>query len=73
MNGEEVKTIREKLKLTRDEMAVFLCLSGYQSMMNIETNFRKPSRFAAKVLRYLDSIPKNKASTLIEEINRHET
>lgn len=73
MDGEEIKTIREKLKLSRDEMSDFLCLSGYQSMTNIETNFRKPSKFTAKILRYLDSIPKNKACALIEEINRHET
>jgi DNA-binding transcriptional regulator YiaG len=73
MNGEEVKTIRENLKLSREEMSEFLCLSGYQSMTNIETNFRKPSKFASKVLHYLDSIPKNKACALIEEINRHET
>ena len=73
MEGEEVKIIREKLKLSREEMSTFLCLSGYQSMTNIETNFRKPSKFTAKVLRYLDSIPKNKACALIEEINRHDS
>lgn len=72
MNGEEVRQIREKLGLTREEMAEFLCLAGYQSIMNIETGFRQPSKFSAKVLSYLDSISRNKATGLIEELNRHE-
>jgi DNA-binding transcriptional regulator YiaG len=72
VEGEDVKKIREKLGLTRDELAQFLCLSGYQSMMNVETGFRRPARFAAKVLSYLNSIPKQKAIGLIEELNRHE-
>jgi len=72
MEGEEVRIIREKLGLTRDEMAEFLCLAGYQSMMNIETGFRSPSRFSAKVLSYLKSLPNTKALKLIEELNGHE-
>lgn len=72
MKGKKVKEIREKLELSRDEFAKFLCLSGYQSMMNIETDFRQPNKFTAKILRYLDAISKNKAVALIEEINRHD-
>ena len=72
MEGDEVKKIREKLGLSRDEMAQFLCLSGYQSIMNIETGFRRPARFSAKILSYLNSISKQKAMALIEELNRHE-
>ena len=72
MDGEEVRRIREKLGLTREEMSEFLCLAGYQSMMNVETGFRKPAKFSAKVLAFLDSLPKNKALGLIEEMNRHE-
>lgn len=72
MKGDEVKEIREKLNLTREELSIFLCLSGYQSMMNIETDFRKPSKFASKVLLYLNSLPKTKAIALINDMNRHE-
>ena len=73
MEGEELRKIRDKLGLTREEMAEFLCLAGYQSMMNIETDFRKPSKFTAKVLSYLNALSKIKALALIEEINRHES
>ena len=72
MDGEEVRKIREKLGLTHEEMAELLCLSGYQSMMNIETGFRQPAKFSAKVLSYIDSLSKQKALALIEELNRHE-
>ncbi len=72
MNGKEIKEIREKLGMTREEFAHFLCLSGYQAMMNIETDFRKSSKFTMKFLRYLDDLSKIKAQTLIEEINKHD-
>jgi DNA-binding transcriptional regulator YiaG len=73
MDGEEVKKIREKLEFTREEFSKFLCLSGYQSIANIETDFRKPNRFAMKVLRHLDAISKTKAVALIKEMNRHDS
>lgn len=73
MTGNEVKEIREKLGMDRDQFAVFLCLSGYQSMMNIETGFRQPNRFTAKILKYLNSIPKAKALKMIEEINANDS
>lgn len=72
MTGNEIKRIREKLDMTRDDLAELLCLSGYQAMMNIETDFRKPSKLAIRLLRYLESLPKTKAKVLIEELNRHE-
>ncbi|OFZ54298.1 MAG: hypothetical protein A2328_01990 [Bdellovibrionales bacterium RIFOXYB2_FULL_36_6] len=72
MEGSEVRRIREKFELTREEFAEFLCIAGYRSMINIETDFRNTSKFSAKVLSYLDSLPKNKALGLIEELNRHE-
>ena len=71
--GDEVRRIREKLGLTRDELARLLCLSTYNSVMNIETGFRNPGKLTAKLLRYLDSISKPKALTLIEELNRHDS
>lgn len=72
MEGDELREVREKLGLSREEMAEFLCLSGYRTMMNIETGFRQPSKFTAKVVGYLDSLPIKKALGLIEELNRHE-
>jgi DNA-binding transcriptional regulator YiaG len=72
MEGKEVRKIREKLGFTREEFAEFLCLAGYRSVMNIETDFRRTGKFSAKVLSYINSLPKNKALKLIEELNRHE-
>lgn len=72
MKAEEVKRIREKLGLSREEFANFLCLSGYQAMMNIETDFRKPNKLAIKLMRYLDSLSKAKANALIDEVNKYD-
>lgn len=72
MKAEEIKRIREDLSLNRDELAQLLCLSGYQAMMNIETGFRRPSKLAIRLLRYLDSLSRLKAKTLIEELMKHE-
>jgi len=72
MDGDEVKRIREKFDLKREDLAELLCLSGYRTMMNIETNFRRPAKLAIRLLRYLDSLPKTKAKVLIEELNNHE-
>lgn len=68
MEAEEIRRIREDLKLSRDELSQLLCLSGYRTMMNIETGFRKPNKLAIRLLRYLDSLPKSKAKVLIEEL-----
>ncbi len=73
MKGEEVKRIREKLEMNRNDLAELLCLAGYQSMMNIETDFRRPAKLAVRLLRYLDSLPKSKAMVLIEELKRHDS
>jgi DNA-binding transcriptional regulator YiaG len=68
MIHDEVKNIRQKFELTREEFAQFLCISNLKAMSNIEIGFRNPNRFALKFLRYLDSLPKKKAMTLIQEI-----
>ncbi len=73
MKSEELKRIREKLDMNRDDLAQLLCLSGYQAMMNIETGFRRPSKLAIRLLRYLDSLPKTKALALIEDLKRHDS
>ncbi|MBX3041570.1 MAG: hypothetical protein KF789_12760 [Bdellovibrionaceae bacterium] len=69
MKGIEVKEIREKLGLDREQFADLLCLSGYQAMMNIETDFRKPSKLAVRFLRFLDAQPKKKALEFIDNFN----
>jgi DNA-binding transcriptional regulator YiaG len=72
MKSDEIKRIREKLEMERKDLAEFLCLSGYQAMMNIETGFRQPNKLAIRLLRYLDAIPKYKAMALVEELKKHE-
>ena len=73
MKGKEVRTIREKLGLTPEEFAELLCLAGYQSMMNIESDFRKPSKLAVRLLRYLDGQQKKAALEFIKEFGGYET
>lgn len=72
MNGMEIKRIRKKLGMTREEFAEVLCLSGYRTMMNIETDFRKPSKLAVRLLRYLDDKQKKKALEFIEEFKEYD-
>ena len=72
MDGDDVRRIREKLGMTREEFADFLCLSGYRTMMNIETDFRKPSKLAIRLLRYHDGQQKKKAAEFIEEFKGDE-
>ena len=72
MSGNEIRDIREKLKMSREDLAALLCLSGYRTMMNIETDFRKPNKLAIRLLRYLDLLPEKKAQTLIEELLSHD-
>jgi DNA-binding transcriptional regulator YiaG len=73
MDGDEVKRIREKFGMTREEFAELLCLSGYRSMMNIETDFRKPSKLTIRLLRYLDGQQKKKALEFIEEFKEYDS
>jgi DNA-binding transcriptional regulator YiaG len=71
---KEFKQIREKLAMTQKEMAHLLGYTGNaQTVKNIEGGSRNPGKLAIKLLRYLSSLPKSKAATLIEELNRHET
>lgn len=72
MKPAEIKRIREKLDMKREDLAQLFCLSGYQAMMNIETGFRRPNKLAVRMLRYLDSLTKAKALVLIEELKKHE-
>jgi DNA-binding transcriptional regulator YiaG len=72
VKGKEVQEIREKLGLDRHQFAEYICLSGYQAMMNIETDFRKPSKLTIRLLRYLEGQSKKKALDFLEKFNSHE-
>lgn len=71
MEGEEVRRIREKLGLTRNEFAEVFGLSTYQAVSNIEISFRRPSKLTMILLRALDSLPKEKARALIALLRKH--
>lgn len=72
MKELDIRSIREDFGMTREEFAELLCLSGYNAMMNIENGYRNPSKFTARFLRYLSSLPRQKALVLIEELKKHE-
>jgi DNA-binding XRE family transcriptional regulator len=71
VNVKEFKETREKLGLTQKQMAELLG-GQIQTIKNIEVGHRKPGKLAIKLLRYLVSIPKGKATALIEELNHHD-
>jgi len=71
MEGEEVRRIREKLGLTRNEFAEIFGLSTYQAVSNIEIDFRRPSKLTIILLRVLDSLSKMKAQALIALLRKH--
>ena len=73
MDIKEFKQIREQLEMTQKEMAQLLGFAGEaQTVKNIEGGKRKPGKLAIKLLRFLSSLSKSKATALIEELNRHE-
>lgn len=71
MKGAEVRRIREKLGLSRDEFAVAFGLSGKRTVMNIETDFRRPSQLTMILLRALDSLSESKAHAILDLLRRH--
>jgi len=71
MKGAEVRRIREKFGISREEFATIFGLSGYQSITNIETDFRRPSKLTMILLRTLDAIPESKAKAIIELLRKH--
>jgi transcriptional regulator with XRE-family HTH domain len=73
MKSNELRRIREKLELSREDFASFLCLSGYGAYANIENDIRKPSKLTIRLLRYIDSLSKKHALDFIEEFSCHET
>ena len=71
MKSDEVRRIREKLALDRKEFARVFGLSGYQSVMNIETGFRRPSKLTGIILRALDSLSESKARAIVDLLRTH--
>lgn len=71
MQGEEVRRIREKLGLSREEFAQLFGLSGYRSVMNIETDFRRPSQLTIILLRALDSLSESKSRAILDLLRKH--
>jgi DNA-binding transcriptional regulator YiaG len=64
MRGSEFKEIRERLELSQEELAEVLGLSGKQSVSNIETGFRKPSKILAVLMRVFVVLPKQRSKEL---------
>jgi DNA-binding transcriptional regulator YiaG len=71
MTADEIKRIRDRLEISRDDMAEILCL-GYRSLMHIELKTRNASKLTVRLLRYIDSLSKAKALAFIEELKSHE-
>ena len=72
MKPDEFKRIRKKFGFTQKEMALLLGFAGAQTVKNIEGGGINPGKLVMKLLRYLDSVPEKKATTFIEELNRHD-
>lgn len=68
MTGEQFKEIREKLGLSQVELAEVLCLSGKQSVSNIETGQRNPSRLSAALMRLFIELPEKRSKELRRQI-----
>lgn len=64
MKGREFKEIRDQLGLTQEELSQVLCLSGKQSVGNIETDFRKPGKLIAVLMRAFVELPKRQSEEL---------
>lgn len=71
MTGTELKKLREKLGLTREEFAETFGLASHRVVMNIELDYRRPSKLTMILLRAIDSLPKPKAQALIALLRKH--
>jgi DNA-binding XRE family transcriptional regulator len=69
---EEFKRIRDHAEFTQSEMAKFLGFATAQAVKNIEAGQKQPGTLVAKLLMYLDSLPKSKAKAFVKEFNKYE-
>lgn len=65
MKPEEIRVIREKFGMDRNEFAETFGLSSYTSISNIELGHRNPSKLLIIILKTLDALPSSKAKELI--------
>lgn len=71
MTGTELRKMRERLGLTREEFAKIFGLSSHRVVMNIELDYRRPSKLTMILLRALDSLSKPKAQALLTLLRKH--
>ncbi|MBX3020176.1 MAG: helix-turn-helix transcriptional regulator [Bdellovibrionales bacterium] len=71
LDGKRFQKIRERLGLSREELAELFGLSGYMAISNIENGTRNAGPTLAVVMRTLDAIPLKKAQDIIEAIKKH--
>jgi DNA-binding transcriptional regulator YiaG len=71
MEPREIRAIREKFCLDRDEFAEIFGLSSYTSVSNIELGHRNPSKLLIIILKVLDALPESKAVELIALMKKH--
>ncbi len=71
MKPEEIRAIREKFGLDRNEFAEAFGLSSYNSVSNIELGHRNPSKLLIIVLKTLNALPLSRANELIAFMRKH--
>ena len=71
MKPEDFKKIRAKLKLTQDQLAKVLGLSGKKAVYHIESGMRNPNRLAAAIMRALDDLPSKSAQELMTLLRKY--
>lgn len=71
LSGKQFQKIREKLGLSREELAELFGLSGYMAISNIENGTRNAGPTLVVMMRVLDCLSTKKANELIEMIQTH--
>lgn len=71
LSGKQFQKIREKLGLSREELAELFGLSGYMAISNIENGTRNAGPTLVVMMRVLNSLSVKKAQELIEAIKTH--
>ena len=71
MKSEEVKKMREKFGLDRNEFAQIFGFSSYNSVSNIELGLRNPSKLLIIILKTLNTLPKSRVDEIIELMKKH--
>ncbi len=64
MTAMEFRKVRLKMKMSQEQFAELLGMSGKHAISNIEIGNRNPGKLTAIMLRVLDHLPKSKAEEL---------